>query len=84
MTAFKWYLGQNDLKAFVCDLRGGGCYDGLQPDGVNLNQGAESTLAWLLSLVQMHLSADRTHAESPAAARGRRERGRRERARGRA
>jgi len=54
MMAFQWFLGQNDLKLFVCDLRGGGCYDGLQPDGVNLNQGAESTLAWLLSLVQMH------------------------------
>ena len=55
MLAFQWFLGQNDLGAFVCRLGGGGCYDGLQPDGVNLNQGAESTLAWLLSLVQMHL-----------------------------
>lgn len=61
MLAFQWYLGQNDLKAFLGDLRGGGCFDGLQPDGVNLNQGAESTLAWLLSLVQMHLlRADRS------------------------
>ncbi|MHB9149333.1 MAG: glycosyltransferase family 4 protein [Thermoleophilia bacterium] len=61
MLAFQWFLGQNDIKEFVCDLRGGGCYDGLQPDGVNLNQGAESTLAWLLSLMQMHLlRADRS------------------------
>jgi len=61
MLAFQWYLGQNDLKAFLGDLRGGGCFDGLQPDGVNRNQGAESTLAWLLSLVQMHLlRADRS------------------------
>ncbi len=66
MLAFQWYLGQNDLKAFVCDLRGGGCYDGLQPDGVNLNQGAESALAWLLSLVQMHLlRADRSLKDFP-------------------
>ena len=55
MLAFQWFLGQNDLREPLCDLRGGGCFDGLQPDGVNLNQGAESTLAWLLSLVQMHL-----------------------------
>ncbi len=55
MMVFQWFLGQNDLKIHVCDLHGGGCYDGLQPGGVNLNQGAESTLAWLLSLVQMHL-----------------------------
>ncbi len=66
MLAFQWYLGQNDLRAFLCDLRGGGCYDGLQPDGVNLNQGAESTLAWLLSLVQMHLlRAERSLKDLP-------------------
>ena len=66
MLAFQWFLGQNDLRAFLCDLRGGGCYDGLQPDGVNSNQGAESTLAWLLSLVQMHLlRADRSLKDLP-------------------
>ena len=66
MLTFQWFLGQNDLSAFLCDLRGGGCYDGLQPDGVNSNQGAESTLAWLLSLVQMHLlRADRSLQHLP-------------------
>ena len=66
MLAFQWFLGQNDLRALLCDLRGGGCYDGLQPDGVNSNQGAESTLAWLLSLVQMHLlRADRSPKDLP-------------------
>jgi glycosyltransferase involved in cell wall biosynthesis len=66
MLAFQWFLGQNDLRKPLCDLRGGGCFDGLQPDGVNLNQGAESTLAWLLSLVQMHLlRADRSLRDLP-------------------
>lgn len=66
MLVFQWFLGQNDLKTFLGDLRGGGCYDGLQPDGVNLNQGAESTLAWLLSLVQMHLlRAERSLQQLP-------------------
>ena len=66
MLAFQWFLGQNDLGALLYDPRGGCCYDGLQPDGVNLNQGAESTLAWLLSSIQMHmLRADRSLAHLP-------------------
>jgi glycosyltransferase involved in cell wall biosynthesis len=51
---FQWYLGQNDLGAPLWDRKTGGCFDGLGPEGPNLNQGAESTLAWLLSLVDMH------------------------------
>jgi len=38
----------------VADLVTGGCRDGLHAEGVNLNQGAESTLAWILSLLTMH------------------------------
>lgn len=49
--AFNWFLGQNDLNASLYDYTTGGCRDGLTPDGPNLNQGAESTLAWLLSLI---------------------------------
>lgn len=52
--AFSWFLGQNDLSAVLYDYTSGGCRDGLSPDGPNLNQGAESTLAWLLSLTAMH------------------------------
>lgn len=54
--AFEWFLGRNDLGLPVCDLRSGGCHDGLCPDHVNANQGAESTLAFLLALVQMRLA----------------------------
>lgn len=52
--AFNWFLGQNDLDAVLYEYSTGGCRDGLSPDGPNLNQGAESTLAWLLSLIAMH------------------------------
>lgn len=49
-----WFLGQNDLQAPVCDYKTGGCCDGLESQGVNGNQGAESTLAWIISLINMH------------------------------
>ncbi|MBL8552565.1 MAG: glycosyltransferase [Hyphomonadaceae bacterium] len=46
--AFGWYLGENDLG--VCLMtEDGGCYDGLGPEGPNLNQGAESILAFQLA-----------------------------------
>jgi glycosyltransferase involved in cell wall biosynthesis len=51
---FQWFLGRNDLSAPLWDPKTGACYDGLGPEGPNLNQGAESTLAWLLSLSDMH------------------------------
>ncbi len=47
---FDWFLGRNDLGASLYNYETGGCRDGLQPDGVNENEGAESMLAWLLSL----------------------------------
>jgi glycosyltransferase involved in cell wall biosynthesis len=52
--AFNWFLGQNDLAESLYDYTTGGCRDGLSPDGPNMNQGAESTLAWLLSLLAMY------------------------------
>ncbi len=52
--AFDWFMGSNDLGLAVCDLGSGGCYDGLHPDRVNQNQGAEATLVWLLSLLLAH------------------------------
>jgi len=54
LAAFNWFLGQNDLNEPLYDYTTGGCRDGLTPDGPNLNQGAESTLAWLLSILSMH------------------------------
>jgi hypothetical protein len=55
--SLNWFLGQNDCGEHLYDFATGGCRDGLTPDGPNLNQGAESTLAWLLSLIYMHAYA---------------------------
>jgi glycosyltransferase involved in cell wall biosynthesis len=49
--AFDWFLGQNDLHTPLYDFRTKGCCDGLMAGGVNINQGAESTLSFLLSLL---------------------------------
>ncbi len=51
--AFRWFLGSNDLAAALVDLESGGCRDGLGVTSLNENQGAESTLAWLLAVVQV-------------------------------
>ncbi len=55
---FNWYLGQNDLQKRVYDPATGGCCDGLHVDRLNENQGAESTISFLLALAEMRL-ADR-------------------------
>lgn len=51
--AFRWYLGENDLQVPLYDGTTGGCRDGLHPDRVNENQGAESTLSFLMSWLEM-------------------------------
>ncbi len=48
-SAFYWFLGDNVLGQFVYDPVTGGCYDGLSKNRTNLNQGAESTLSYLLA-----------------------------------
>jgi hypothetical protein len=53
--AFEWYTGRNDLGQPVCEPSSGACCDGLHADRVNQNQGAESTLAYLLALAEMQL-----------------------------
>jgi glycosyltransferase involved in cell wall biosynthesis len=53
--AFEWFLGRNDLGLPLYDPATGGCCDGLHMDRVNLNQGAESTLAYLMALSEMEL-----------------------------
>ena len=50
-TAFDWFLGTNDLRIPLYDFRTKGCSDGLMPGGVNGNQGAESMVSFLLSLL---------------------------------
>jgi glycosyltransferase involved in cell wall biosynthesis len=51
--AFRWFLGQNDLQIALYDPTTGGCRDGLHPDRVNENQGAESTLSYLMAFLEM-------------------------------
>jgi hypothetical protein len=50
---FGWFLGKNDLRVPLYDVLTGGCRDGLHPDRVNENQGAESTLSFLMALLEM-------------------------------
>ena len=54
--AFEWFLGRNDLNLPIYDPTTGGCRDGLHPDRPNENQGAESTLAFLQSLLELRLT----------------------------
>lgn len=61
--AFSWFLGQNHLQRSLYDATTGGCRDALHADRANENQGAESTLSFLLALLEMR-SADRLGVES--------------------
>ena len=54
--AFDWFIGWNDLGLELYSPENGGCSDGLHVDRVNENQGAESTLAFLLSQAEMRLA----------------------------
>jgi len=48
-TAFSWFLGNNKLNQMVYNGQTGGCHDGLEINNVNLNQGAESTICYLMA-----------------------------------
>jgi glycosyltransferase involved in cell wall biosynthesis len=71
--AFMWFLGQNQLHQSLYDPRTGGCRDALHADRVNENEGAESTLSFLLALMDMRAdevrwNAMQISADEPAAA----------------
>ena len=51
--AFNWFLGENQVQQPLYDVATGGCRDGLHADRVNENEGAESTLSFLLALSEM-------------------------------
>jgi glycosyltransferase involved in cell wall biosynthesis len=53
VLAFNWFLGKNHLKQMIYNEETGGCYDGLGRHSVNLNQGAESTISYLLSRLML-------------------------------
>jgi hypothetical protein len=69
--AYGWFLGANDGDIPVADASRGACFDALTPDGVNINQGAESTLVWLTALEHVRLSRSATPSgpRAPAASR---------------
>jgi hypothetical protein len=52
-NAFHWFLGANHLHQIIYNPCTGGCYDGLEENYVNLNQGAESTLSYTLAKLTM-------------------------------
>jgi hypothetical protein len=47
--SFNWFLGNNHLNQIIYNPCTGGCYDGLEDHNVNLNQGAESTISYLMA-----------------------------------
>ena len=49
LIAFNWFLGENSLRQCVYNCVSGGCFDGLGRKEINLNQGAESTISYLLA-----------------------------------
>jgi glycosyltransferase involved in cell wall biosynthesis len=67
---FSWFLGKNDLQVPLYDASTGGCRDGLHADRVNENQGAESTLSFLMALLEMQAvkvaNVEEQHQETQA------------------
>ncbi len=65
-SAFNWFLGGNDLQLPLYDSVTGGCRDGLHPDRANENQGAESTLSFLMALLEMRSLRKSERPENPS------------------
>ena len=65
-SAFNWFLGDNDLRLPLYDSVTGGCRDGLHPDRANENQGAESTLSFLMALLEMRALKESAQMEIPS------------------
>jgi len=60
-TSFMWFLGENDLRMTLYDFETQGCCDGIEAYGINLNQGAESTLAYLISHLRVLRGFEQLH-----------------------
>jgi hypothetical protein len=65
-SAFNWFLGDNDLQIPLYDSVTGGCRDGLHPDRANQNEGAESTLSFLMALLEMRSLQEAEQMEIPS------------------
>ncbi len=61
-TSFLWFLGENDLRMSLYDFETQGCCDGFESYGVNRNQGAESSLAYLISHLTVMQAYEEYHA----------------------
>jgi len=64
--AYAWFLGGNDLGVRIADPARGACFDGLTSTGVNTNQGAESTLMWLIAAEHIRRMRSRKPKVKPA------------------
>ena len=58
--AFDWFMGKNTKKIMVYNPATGGCFDGVTPEGLNRNQGAESGLSYLLARLEMETLDENT------------------------
>lgn len=63
LRAHAWFHGQNSLQKPLAEAEAGACFDGLQSTGINKNQGAESTLAYLWT--ELHSSTARQAQNTP-------------------
>jgi len=52
-TAFEWFMGKNSKKVIVYNPATSGCYDGITPEGLNRNQGAEAAISFLLARLEI-------------------------------
>jgi glycosyltransferase involved in cell wall biosynthesis len=64
IIAFNWFLGANHLRQIIYNPCTGGCYDGLEEHNVNLNQGAESTVSYLLGRLSIERLMSQEHKAS--------------------
>ncbi|PJJ67314.1 glycosyltransferase [Chryseobacterium geocarposphaerae] len=60
-NSFNWFLGKNQLNQIIYNPVTGGCYDGLEENNVNINQGAESTVSYLMARLSMDFSKSKTY-----------------------
>lgn len=64
-SSFMWFLGENDLRMSLYDFETKGCCDGLESYGLNRNQGAESTLAYLISYLTVLKAYEEYYRKDP-------------------
>ena len=72
-VSFNWFLGKNHLHQIIYNPCTGGCYDGLEENYVNLNQGAESTVSYLMARLTIEKSFSNEQRIDPIAIMGQKE-----------